>query len=327
MSKLTAIRLVLVVFLLASFLSPAQPVFADKANVCGAPGKDGPATALSGVINSYYPGTGNVAVGALSIPVGAARAGGGPAIAAGDLLLIVQVQGAEINAANTNNYGNGVGNNATTVNTVVYSAANNYAGGHVATNFYAGNYEYVVAAGPVTAGAVPLATPTTIAFYNADFGTQGQRRFQVIRVPQYSSATLGGTLTAPAWDGTTGGFVVLDVAGQLNWNGNAINASGIGFRGGAGRQLGGDTGNWWDFRTLSTDTTNGSKGEGYAGTPRYVFFNNALANTGAEGYPNGSYGRGAAGNGGGGSTDGNPSANDENSGGAVSYTHLTLPTN
>ena len=40
-----------------------------------------------------------------------------------------------------------------------------------------------------------------------------------------------------------------------------------------------------------------------------------VINTGVEGYPNGSYGRGAPGNAGGGGNDGNPSSNDQNSGG------------
>ena len=61
----------------------------------------------------------------------------------------------------------------------------------------------------------------------------------------------------------------------------------------------------------------GSKGEGIAGTPRWLWnaATSAVVDTGVEGYPNGSMARGAPGNAGGGSTDGHPSANDENSGG------------
>ncbi len=103
--------LLLIPILVSSVFSVlnVSPVAADKVGVCGTPGKDGPATTLSGVVNSYYPGNGNPIAGATSIPVGTARAGGGPAIAAGDLLLVVQMQGADINSDNTNNYGNGVG--------------------------------------------------------------------------------------------------------------------------------------------------------------------------------------------------------------------------
>src|ERR1043166_5646791 len=71
---------------------------------------------------------------------------------------------------------------------------------------------------------------------------------------------------------------------------------------------------------------NGSKGEGIAGTPRYIYQHGATIgapasgngplNTGVEGYANGSFGRGAPGNAGGGSTDGTPDVdNGQNSGG------------
>ena len=83
-----------------------------------------------------------------------------------------------------------------------------------------------------------------------------------------------------------------------------MNVSALGFRSGGGRQLAGGAGAYTDYRTLSTDNPNGSKGEGYSGTPRYLNDNGALLDNTVEGYPNGSYGRGAAGNGGGGSTDG-----------------------
>ena len=108
--------------------------------------------------------------------------------------------------------------------------------------------------------------------------------------------------------------------------GNKIDLAGKGFRGGAGRQLGGVGGLLLtDYRTANTSAANGSKGEGIAGTPRYV---NAGGSTIAPtdlgttvGYPDGTTvgggdnGRGAPGNAGGGGTDTNPNANDENTGG------------
>jgi LPXTG-site transpeptidase (sortase) family protein len=305
---------------MASFVLDTVPALADKAGVCGTPGEDGPAM-ISGVVNTYYPGTATVSAGATSIPVGTPR--GGPAISAGDLLLVMQMQGADIDSSNTNNYGNGVGDGGTAVNTVTYPTGDpNYAGGHVGTNFSAGQYEYVVATGPVSGGSVPISSGLVNSYFfsnNAGGATQGQRRFQVVRVPQYSNATLVGVVTALRWDGSTGGIVSIDVAGQLDWNGQSINVSGQGFRGGGGRQLlgvGASSGfNWWDFRTLSTSTLNASKGEGFAGMPRYLNDNGILLDNGVEGFPNGSYGRGAPGNAGGGGTDGNPVINDENSGG------------
>src|SRR6185437_7226013 len=92
-----------------------------------------------------------------------------------------------------------------------------------------------------------------------------------------------------------------------------------------GRILGGGTGVGTDYLTLSTDATNGSKGEGIAGTPTYIappLSTITLATTATatgqayvEGYPSGSYARGAPGNAGGGATDADPPANDQNSGG------------
>jgi len=309
--------LILSVVIPVVLIQPATTVYADKLGVCGIPGKDGPTTTLNGVLNSYYPGVANVTAGATSIPVGTARAGGGTVIAAGDLLLVVQMQGADLDGSNDERYGDGVGTTATAGNTVVYSGANAYAGGNLVANFSAGVYEYVVATAPVTAGSVTISSGLVNNYFSSPFTTQGQRTFQVVRVPQYSSATLNGTVTALRWDGSTGGIVAFDVAGALNWNGNTVDVSTLGFRGGGGRQLAGGAGVNTDYRTPSTNNANGSKGEGYAGTPRYVNNNGALLDNGVanEGFINGSYGRGASGNGGGGSTDGNPAANEENSGG------------
>src|SRR5690606_14994630 len=124
--------------------------------------------------------------------------------------------------------------------------------------------------------------------------------------------------TAPPWNGETGGVLPLDVAGDLNFNGYTISMSGRGFRGGGARVLGGGSGGSGnDYRNLATRNFHNSKGEGIAGTPRYVAnqLTNTLVNLGNEGYPNGSHGMGAPGNAGGGGTDGNPNSNDQNSGG------------
>ena len=66
----------------------------------------------------------------------------------------------------------------------------------------------------------------------APTATQGQRDFQVIRVPQYVSATLTAGLTAAPFNGSAGGVLVFDVATALNLNGAAVSVSQGGFRGG-----------------------------------------------------------------------------------------------
>ncbi len=299
--------------------------------LCAVPGKDGPVSNLNGVINTYYPGAADVNAGATSIPIGT-PIGASTQIQPGDLLLIIQMQGADIDSTNTNAYGDGQpGGSNDNLRDFDPPSPTGASGNLNNANFIAGNYEYVVATGAVGGGSVTIqgtgAGGGLINSYsNAPFGTQGQKTYQVVRIPQYSSATMSSGLTASSWNGSTGGVLVYDVAGNLNLSGTTVDVSGKGFRGGGGRRLNGadfSTGyDETDYRTLSTDDTNGSKGEGTAGTPRYVLnsTNTTVENTGNEGYPQGASGRGAPGNAGGGGTDGDPLGvfrfpNGENSGG------------
>src|SRR5437867_7781001 len=75
---------------------------------CATPGQDGPNPNLSGIVNTYYPGVDGttLAAGATSIPVGAPV--GGQAIAADNLLLVIQMQDADIDSTDTDSYGDGV---------------------------------------------------------------------------------------------------------------------------------------------------------------------------------------------------------------------------
>jgi uncharacterized repeat protein (TIGR01451 family)/fimbrial isopeptide formation D2 family protein len=311
-------------FLLAAMVAVCLPLSA-WAQVCGTPGKDGPASSLSGVINTYYPGAATASSGATSISLGSSRFGGAStSIASGDLLLVIQMQDAAINTTNGTAYGanNGTGRGATAINN-------------------SGLYEYVVATnsvgtggGTVTIRGAGAGNGLVNTYTNADAtAAQGQRRFQVLRVPQYSSATLTSGLTAAQWDGSTGGVLAFDVAGILNLGSATVSVNGLGFRGGGGRALVGgraasglarptDTDYVYFSSTPVTSTAgaHGGKGEGIAGTPRYVF--DPVTSTiielspTAEGYPGGANARGAPGNAGGGGTDSDASGvNQENSGG------------
>jgi uncharacterized repeat protein (TIGR01451 family) len=271
---------------------------------CATPGADGPQPALGGIVNTYFPGTSaSVAVGATSLTVGASIGASTP-IAVGDKVLIIQMQSADLNATNTDAYGDGVAGEPP-------SGATNWAS--------AGTYEFAVAANSVTTagGTLQLSAGTGNTYVSsAATATKGQETFQVVRVPQYSSATLGGNVTATPWNGAAGGVVVLDVAGNLDLNGFRIDVSASGFRGGAARALSGGAGGAnTDVRTSAANAFNGGKAEGVAGTPRYVFDGATTTDTGVEGYPNGSFARGAPADAGGGATDGNPAANDQNPGG------------
>jgi len=288
---------------------------------CATPGRDGAGGVLTGVLNTYFPGTtGTLGAGSTSVTLGAAAAA--PAaqtpIAAGDLLLIIQMQDATINSTNTSAYGDALPGDPGSGSTSLGSS---------------GLFEFVTATNAVgTAGGTLQFTGTgsgggllnSYSYVVATL-TQPQQTYQVIRVPQYTSATLTSGLVPLAWTGSVGGVLAIDVSSQLTLGGTvALDA--LGFRGGGGRILGGGTGAVTDYVTLATDATNGSKGEGIAGTPRYLApatitttttATDTTGGTPADSLPGGSYARGAPGNAGGGGTDGHPSGNDYNSGGGA----------
>jgi uncharacterized repeat protein (TIGR01451 family) len=287
------------------------------AQVCPGPGNlvAGPA---SGIVNNYYQANGNLSVGATSLVLGALDGRGmSTPMAVGDLLMIIQMQDASINTSNNNTYGDGsgTGQGATSVGRT-------------------GLYEWVRVTS--TGASIGITPPLTNSYVQADAGGAPQKRYQVIRAMQYTSATANG-VTAPAWNGLTGGVVAMDVRDTLTLGGGTVEGqanrafflAGKGFRGGAGRRLavGGSSRN--DYATPATTDYHAAKGEGIAGTPYYAsrLTSNwgfqatnppALAiDTLAPGYPGGSSARGAPGNAGGGGTDGRAvgSGNDENSGG------------
>lgn len=284
-----------------------------QATVCGTqPGKDGAGGTLSGIVNAYWPGTANAAAGATSVTLGARR-GAAVSITPGDLVLVIQMQDAAIDSSNDDRYGNGLG---------IAGGTTGIGAGYTTAN-EAGRYEYVVATNSVGAGggtltftAVGGGSGLVYSYTNASAtASHGQRRFQVVRVPQYTTATLGATLTAAAWNGTTGGILAFDVAGDLALGGTTVAVDGLGFRGGAGLAFGGTAGSQNDYRNVVANDAHGTKGEGIAGTPENVLDGGANLDVGPQGYPNGDMARGAPANGGGGGTDGDPSANDQNSGG------------
>ena len=265
---------------------------ANVATACATPGKDGFEALIStSVPNTYFPVAipTTVTAGQASITLGAASAGTVP-IRTGDLVLIMQMQGATMTMDNSASYG-------TITNNTAYTA---------------GKYEYAIATNnvPITGGTLTLAKGVANQYESTATGssTTTQRRFQVIRVPQYSSVSITGELTGPAWNGTTGGVLVLDVAGQTRFAaGASINMSAKGFRGGGGVRYTGTADNRTDYFT-SAALAHGSKGEGTAGSPRNIFtgtavITNTINGVATDGYFGGSNGAGAPGNAGGGATD------------------------
>jgi uncharacterized repeat protein (TIGR01451 family) len=263
-----------------------------QAQTCAAPGRDGTA-ASSGTVNTYYPpASGTYTASSTSIPLGS-RAGAAVAVAPGDLVVVMQMQCATVNTANSSNYGagNGTGRGYT----------------DPSGSCLAGRYQYVRAGAGTTNTSLDLSGSPLAAAYVQDATTATNRRtFQVIRVPQHSALTLTGTVNAPYWNGSTGGVVVLDVAGALNWNGQTVDVAGRGFRGGGGVQWTGDqdTDATPDYVATFASNQHAPKGEGIGGTPRWVLDqeNSIRSDLGDTwgGYANGDMGRGAPGNAGGG---------------------------
>jgi uncharacterized repeat protein (TIGR01451 family) len=307
--------------------------------VCATPGKDGAGGTLTGIVNAYYPPstTGTLAAGATSVALGAAATGGAQTpIAVGDLLLIIQMQDATINSTNSSSYGHGVPGDPGSGWTILGSS---------------GLFEFVTATNAVGTGGGTLQFTGTGSgggllnsySYAIATATQGQQTYQVIRVPQYTSATLTSGLVPLAWNGSVGGVLAIDASSQLTLGGT-VAADALGFRGGGGITLTGTTNTVSDTDYVTSSPanlpnlsgggdapansgTNASKGEGIAGTPHWVapplasIINSSTAlstgQTVVEGLPVGSFARGAPGNAGGGGTDGDPTKNDYNSGGGA----------
>jgi gliding motility-associated-like protein len=262
--------------------------------VCGTSGQDG-AISVAGSINTYFPAVANttLAAGANSIGLSAVPAAsyGASPIKAGDLLLIIQMQDATINFSNNNLYG---ANNALADGSGFTDIGNT------------GRYEYLVATNdiPLTGGTLTFkgsgtGNGTIYSYVNADaVTTRGTRSFQVIRIPQYANIKLSANASPPPFNGKVGGVIAFSVAGNMDFNNHAIIATGLGFRGGYGIAK-----NFRDeieaqiYVASSSDGRISGKGEGIAGTPRYV--SGAIDNI-TEGLPGGSGGRGAPGNAGGG---------------------------
>ena len=278
------LRLSALILLLLGISS--QRVFAQA-------GKNGAVTiaATSTILNEYTTLTANAALNATTITVAnsALNANGRFAapLATGDLLLLVQPQGAIINSTDAASYG-------------TVTAFNN-----------AGRYQLVEVA------SVPSGTSIVLSCrLFSPFTTAGHT--QVVRVPRYTTLSLntGVTVTAQAWDGSTGGVVAIETTGAVTLTGSAaFNVSALGFRGGALEQNSdGAPNNDLGYRSTNANFA-AEKGESIAGNSTEY---DALG---------GRYGRGAPANGGGGGN----SHNAAGGGGAnaavagTSYTGLGNP--
>jgi len=198
-----------------------------------------------------------------------------PGLAAGDIIMIYQAQGATIDSSDTASYG----------------AITSYNS--------AGRYEFQTV-GSISGNTITFATYVGTCSglryaYTSSGGTQ------IVRVPQYRNLTVnpGGSISAQPWNGATGGIIAMTVAQTATINGT-ITATGAGFRGGAVDNAESGFGAVL-FRT-SDPAMGAEKGEGIAGYQTslpggLLYGRGAPANGGGGGNAhNGGGGGGANGN-------------------------------
>ena len=215
---------------------PREHVASASEAVTGADGSF-TVTAAGTVVNRYTALAVSAAQNATSIQVASAAAlsVGADALGVGDLLLIAQMQGATIN-----------------------TATNDVTWGSVTALNGAGLYELVEVLA-VNGNVITLSCGLKHA-YDKDAHTQ------VVRVPQYTTLTVaaGGSITAPAWNGTVGGIVAVHAQNTINLAGD-IDVSGLGFRGGAADDNSMNAGTDVTIYASPVDADGARKGEGIAG--------------------------------------------------------------
>jgi hypothetical protein len=206
-----------------------------------------PGSSTTVVANKYSALASSVSSGATSVTVSniaqlagsysftnSVNAFANDALEAGDLVMIVQMQGATITTTDNSSYGAITGYNNT------------------------GNYEL---------RTVSSVSSNTISFcvgLTNSYTQSGTRRSQVVRIPRFNDITIGTNLiiAAKAWDGTSGGVCSMEIDGDLTLNGS-ITSTGLGFRGGSFF----DGGSPYGITTYRTTTSDDGayKGEGIAG--------------------------------------------------------------
>lgn len=251
-------------------------------------GKDGPRTiSASTIVNEYTTLSSNASTGNTTINVAASSLNANGRFSGnlqpGDLILIIQMQGATINGTLVGIAG--VPNDATWGSVISYGNC--------------GNFEYLEVA------SVPNATSITFTCgLQNNYTSSG--RVQIIRVPRYTSLTVNspGVLTGQTWNGSTGGVVVAEILGNTIVNaGGSISANALGFRGGVNTENNDVFGGGF-YSSINNDE-GAEKGEGIAGYQ------------GDYDVYGGRYGRGSAANAGGGGTAHNSGGGGGANGGAV----------
>lgn len=208
-------------------------------------GKNGDVTisTANAEVNAYTTLTADAAVGSMRIKVASNTLTSnfsGP-LEDGDLIFIYQAQGATINGTLNGNVGE----------------PGDISWGEVLNYNNCGNYEFVEVRKSNSPDSIGLACALT-----HDYTAAG--KVQIVRVPRYNSLTVnsGASITCPAWNGSTGGLVIVEVKGQATINGS-IDASAKGFRGGS--LIGDNSTTYWPGWASTSKELGAEKGEGIGG--------------------------------------------------------------
>ena len=275
-------------------------------------------TAASTQVNAYTSVTANAAVNATTISVTSSTLTSSvltTALAPGDLIMIIQMQGATLDVNTTPT--TGWGGNYTLSNGAMADLGNmnNYRDdwGQITSYNSAGKYELV------EVRSVPNATSINLMCGLKNSYTSSGH-VQVVRIPRFADLTVNTacSIVAFPWDGTVGGVVALEVNGNLTLNGTgAISATALGFRGGALDATGfGPAANATDVGKpgYSAVGEGAEKGEGIGGSAASEY--TALFSR---------YGNGSAANGGGGGNYRNAGGGGGSNIGSGTYTGYGVP--
>lgn len=230
------------------------------------------ATSANTVVNTYTYLSANATAGAGSISVNNASMTGAQfsgALAAGDLILIIQMQGADIDCDVTTtaswggNYTTPYGHQGDWYNFIDLW-------GRVLDYHSAGKFERVEVQS-VSGNTINLQCALANSYSAAG-------HTQIVRIPRYNNLTVnaGASIVPLSWNGNTGGIVALEVEGTLTLNNSAtvpnIHANGFGFRPGyvdGTGQAGGSIGIRYPGSQQANEGS--EKGEGIGGyTNEYV---------------------------------------------------------
>ena len=195
-------------------------------------------TSLTGTINNV-----NTVVNSVDVVANSANVNSTAGISVGDTILLMQMQGATMNTDNAATFGD------------ISDLGNT------------GNYEFNIVCDVDVPGSNVVFQNQLLRTY--DTGAP----VQLIRVPTYDNVHVTGLLTAPQWNGSTGGVLVFWARGYTRLQGGiTIRMDSAGFRGGdylriadpCGCVFGGDP-QYSDYYYPYADHRGAHKGEGIAG--------------------------------------------------------------